>query len=208
MLQLSGEKMSKSIGNLVTIEEFLAHHPADALRMLVLNSGYRNPLSYSEDILDQAEKAIERLRSALKPALPGAVGAPEASLQSLVKQITLCKAGFIESMDDDFNSSGALAQLFDLVRVTNQLRADGATDAQLKTGQDVIVELTNVLGLTLQQEKEESHAADAFVNLLIEIRKNLREDKQWALSDKVRDRLVEQGVVLEDSKEGTLWHWK
>jgi len=158
--------------------------------------------------LDQAEKAIERLRSALKPALPGAVGAPEASLQSLVKQITLCKAGFIESMDDDFNSSGALAQLFDLVRVTNQLRADGATDAQLKTGQDVIVELTNVLGLTLQQEKEESHAADAFVNLLIEIRKNLREDKQWALSDKVRDRLVEQGVVLEDSKEGTLWHWK
>jgi cysteinyl-tRNA synthetase len=88
------------------------------------------------------------------------------------------------------------------------LRADGATDAQLKTGQDVIVELTNVLGLTLQQEKEESHAADAFVNLLIEIRKNLREDKQWALSDKVRDRLVEQGVVLEDSKEGTLWHWK
>ena len=208
MLQLSGEKMSKSVGNLVTIEEFLAHHPADALRMLVLNSGYRNPLSYSEDILDQAEKAIERLRSALKPALPGAGGAPTDSLHVLATQITLCKAGFIESMDDDFNSSGALAQLFDLVRVTNQLRADGATDAELKTGQDVIVELTNVLGLTLQQEKESNQAADAFVNLLIEIRKDLRENKQWALSDKVRDRLVELGVVLEDSKEGTLWHWK
>lgn len=208
MLQLSGEKMSKSVGNLVTIEEFLARHPADALRMLVLNSGYRNPLSYSEDILDQAEKAIERLRSALKPTLPGAGGAPAASLQALTKQITLCKAGFIESMDDDFNSSGAMAQLFDLVRVTNQLRADGATDAELKTGQDVIVKLTNVLGLTLQQEKESNQAADAFVNLLIEIRKDLRENKQWVLSDKVRDRLVELGVVLEDSKEGTLWHWK
>lgn len=208
MLQLSGEKMSKSVGNLVTIEEFLAHHPADALRMLVLNSGYRNPLSYSEDILDQAEKAIERLRSALKPALPGAGGAPVVSLQALAKQITLCKAGFIESMDDDFNSSGALAQLFDLVRVTNQLRADGATDAELKAGQDVIVELTDVLGLTLKQEKESNQAADAFVNLLIEIRRDLRENKQWALSDKVRDRLVELGVVLEDSKEGTLWHWK
>ena len=208
MLQLSGEKMSKSVGNLVTIEEFLAHHPADALRMLVLNSGYRNPLSYSEDILAQAEKAIERLRSALKPALPGATGAPINLFSPLLKQITLCKAGFIESMDDDFNSSGALAQLFDLVRVTNQLRADGATDAELKTGQDVIVELTNVLGLTLQQEKESNQAADAFVNLLIEIRKDLRENKQWALSDKVRDRLVELGVVLEDSKEGTLWHWK
>ena len=70
MLQLSGEKMSKSIGNLVTIEEFLANHPADALRMLVLNSGYRNPLSYSEEILSQAQKAIDRLRSGLNLLYP------------------------------------------------------------------------------------------------------------------------------------------
>jgi len=208
MLQLSGEKMSKSIGNLVTIEDFLAHHPADALRMLVLNSGYRNPLSYSEDILDQAEKAIERLRSALKPAMPGVAGAQADSLKALATQVTICKAGFLESMDDDFNSSGALAQLFDLVRAINQTRADGAVDAELKPGQDVLIELTQVLGLTLVQEKETGQAADAFVNLLIEIRKDLRENKQWALSDKVRDRLVELGVVLEDSKEGTLWHWK
>lgn len=208
MLQLSGEKMSKSIGNLVTIEEFLAHHPADALRMLVLNSGYRNPLSYSEEILDQAEKAIERLRSALKPALPGAAGVPKASLDALTSQIAICKAGFLESMDDDFNSSGALAQLFELVRAINQTRADGATEAELQPGQNVLVELTQVLGLTLVQEKQAAQAADAFVGLLIEIRKDLRDSKQWALSDKIRDRLVELGVVLEDSKEGTLWHWK
>ena len=74
MLQLSGEKMSKSIGNLVTIEEFLANHTAESLRMMVLTSGYRNPLTYSNEILDQADKGIERLRSALKPALPGAAG--------------------------------------------------------------------------------------------------------------------------------------
>ena len=104
MLQLSGEKMSKSIGNLVTIEEFLTRHAADALRMLVLNSGYRNPLSYSEDILDQAEKAIYRLRSALKEALPGSKGAPDDSLKSLTKQMTICQAGFLEAMDDDSNS--------------------------------------------------------------------------------------------------------
>jgi cysteinyl-tRNA synthetase len=207
MLQLSGEKMSKSIGNLVTIEEFLSKHTADTLRMLVLNSGYRNPLSYSEDILEQGDKAIDRLRSALKPALPGSTGAPEASLKSLAQQVTICKAGFIESMDDDFNSAGALAQLFELVRVINQARADGATDAELKVGQEVISELTGVLGLTLQ-EKQGDQAADAFINLLIEIRKDLRENKQWALSDKVRDRLAEMDVVLEDSKQGTTWHWK
>jgi cysteinyl-tRNA synthetase len=208
MLQLSGEKMSKSVGNLVTIEEFLAHHPADALRMLVLNSGYRNPLSYSEEILDQAEKAIERLRSSLKPALPGAKGAAPEALKNLTSQVTICKAGFIESMDDDFNSAGALAQLFELVRVINQARADGATDVELTPAQEVILDLTGVLGLTLKEEKSGNQAADPFVNLLIEIRRELRENKQWALSDKVRDRLTELGVGLEDSKEGTLWHWK
>jgi cysteinyl-tRNA synthetase len=111
-------------------------------------------------------------------------------------------------MDDDFNSSGALAQFFELVRVINQTRADGATDVELKTAQDTLLELTGVLGLTLQQEKQTGQKADSFVDLLIEIRKDLRENKQWALSDKVRDRLVELGVVLEDGKGGTLWHWK
>jgi cysteinyl-tRNA synthetase len=208
MLQLSGEKMSKSVGNLVTIEEFLTQHPADALRMLVLNSGYRNPLSYSEDILDQAEKAMDRLRSALKPALPGAKGTSEESMSSLNKQMKVCKADFITSMDDDFNSSGALAAMFELVRVINQTRADGASDAELKPVQDQILELTSVLGLTLAKDKNEDQAVDGFVDLLIEVRKELRVNKLWALSDRIRDRLAELGILLEDSKDGTGWHQK
>ncbi len=208
MLQLSGEKMSKSVGNLVTIEEFLANHPADTLRMLVLNSGYRNPLSYSDDILNQAEKAIDRLRSALKPALPGAAGAPQTSLDLLGSQAEATEQGFIQSMDDDFNSSGALAQLFEMVRVINQARADGATDEQLSGAQQQLLKLTGVLGLTLEKPDEGGHVADGFIDLLVEIRKDLRVNKLWQLSDKVRDRLAEMGVVLEDSKEGTSWHWK
>ena len=207
MLQLSGEKMSKSIGNLVTIEEFLANHPADVLRMLVLNSGYRNPLSYSEDILSQAERAIDRLRSGLKPALPGAKGAADNILSSLAAQVQSTEAGFITSMDDDFNSAGALAHLFELVRAINQVRADGASQVQLDSAQTLLSKLTGVLGLTLQKEQQESQAADEFISLLVEIRKDLRENKLWALSDKVRNRLTELGVVLEDSKEGTSWHW-
>lgn len=208
MLQLSGEKMSKSIGNLVTIEEFLAHHPADALRMLVLNSGYRNPLAYSEEILAQAEKAIDRLRSALKPALPGAQGASQSSLSALKDQIDATDKGFVEAMDDDFNTAGALACLFELVRVINQARADGATDVELSPAQELVRRLTGVLGLTLDKVKESGTAADRFIDLLIEVRKELRTNKMWALSDMVRDRLAELGVVLEDSKEGTSWHWK
>lgn len=208
MLQLSGEKMSKSVGNLVTIEDFLAHHPADALRMLVLNSGYRNPLSYSEEILDQAEKGIDRLRSALKPALPGAKGALAGSVDALAKQVEASKSAFVESMDDDFNSAGALAGLYELVRAINQTRADGASDADLKAAQNTLLELTSVLGLTLQQEKKGDQAVDGFVDLLIEVRKEMRANKLWALSDRIRDRLAELGVVLEDSKEGSSWHWK
>ncbi|MEN6528604.1 MAG: cysteine--tRNA ligase [Anaerolineaceae bacterium] len=208
MLQLSGEKMSKSLGNLVTIEEFLEHHPADALRMLVLNSGYRNPLSYSEEILAQAERAIERLRSGLKPALPGSTGVAQSVLDSLNRQVEATTEGFIASMDDDFNSAGALAQLFELVRMINQTRTEGATNDQLAAAQAKLRELTSVLGLTLEQESVSDHSADEVINLLIEIRQDLRANKLWQLSDKVRDRLAELGVVLEDSKEGTSWHWK
>jgi cysteinyl-tRNA synthetase len=208
MLQLGGEKMSKSVGNLITIEEYLNRHPANAFRMLVLNSGYRNPLYYSDDVLDAAEKGLERLRSALKPALPGVKGAAKVSLDALTAQMTTCKQGFTDSMDDDFNSAGALAQLFELVRVINQNRADGATDAQLKSAQDLFTELTGVLGLILTEEKGSSQEVDGFVSLLIDIRRELRTNKLWALSDQIRDRLAELGVILEDSKEGTGWHWK
>ncbi len=207
MLQLSGEKMSKSVGNLVTIEEFLSRHPAEALRMMVLNSGYRNPLSYSEEILDQAEKALERLRSALKPALPGAASLAPARVADLAQQVQKTKDGFIAAMDNDFNSSGALAEMFELVRFINQCRADGATDEQLKDAQSVLKELAGVLGLNLETTKVVDQKADEIINLLIDIRRELRANKLWALSDTIRDRLAALGVILEDSKDGTSWHW-
>jgi cysteinyl-tRNA synthetase len=207
MLQLSGEKMSKSVGNLVTIEDFLANHPAEALRMMVLNSGYRNPLSYSDEILDQAEKALERLRSALKPALPGATGLMPARTAELVQQVQKTKDGFVAAMNNDFNTSGALAEMFELVRFINQCRADGATDEQLKDAQSALKELAGVLGLDLDTAKVVDQKTDEIIDLLIDIRKELRANKLWALSDVIRDRLAALGVILEDSKDGTSWHW-
>lgn len=207
MLQLSGEKMSKSIGNLVTIEEFLTRHSAEALRMMVLNSGYRNPLSYSDEILDQAEKGLDRLRSALKPALPGSQGLDQARVDVLAMQVEKTEAGFITAMDNDFNSAGALAELFELVKVINQARADGATDSQLEPAQSALKKLTSVLGLQLEATRAADHQADEIINLLIDVRRELRQNKLWALSDTIRDRLAELGVILEDSKEGTSWHW-
>ena len=207
MLQFGGEKMSKSIGNLVTIEDFLEKYDADVLRFLVLNSGYRNPLTFNDEVLAQAERALERLHSALKAALPGAKGASAETLEALNKQMAASKDGFLESMDDDFNSAGALGYLFELVRVINQVRDAGATADQLQPAQEMLRELTGVLGLRLQEKQNDNQAAGPFIDLLVEMRTEMRKNKLWALSDLVRDRLAELGVKLEDSRDGTTWHW-
>ncbi len=206
LLQLSGEKMSKSLGNLITIEEFLAEHEADVLRMLVLNSVYRNPLTYSDEAVEAAERGLERLRSALKPALPGAQGADPAALDKLAAQVEATRQGFLDAMDDDFNTPRALGYLFDLVRVINQTRDAGATDEQLAAAQDTLRELTGVLGLRLERAVSGT-PADAFIDLLVEVRSELRRQKMWELSDRIRDRLAELGVAVEDSREGSTWHW-
>ncbi len=208
MMQFTGEKMSKSIGNVVTIAEFLQDHPADALRFMVLNSGYRNPLTFSEEVIEQTERALERLRSGLRPPLPGAQGAPKAILESLTSQMEATKKGYLESMDDDFNSAGAMGFLFELVRVINQARSEGADETNLKSAQDLLLELSGVLGLSLKQTVTAESNADPFIDLLIEMRKEIRNQKLWSLSDQIRDRLMELGVIIEDSKEGTSWRWK
>ncbi len=207
MLQLSGEKMSKSLGNLITIEDFLADHPADVLRMMVLNSGYRNPLTFNDEVIEAAQKGLERLQSGLKPALPGAEGASTNDLAALEKQMADTVSGFETCMDDDFNSAGALGNLFDLVRTINQTRANGGVDAELIAAQDTLKKMSSILGLRLETTQEE-HGADAFIDLLVELRAELRAKKEWALSDRIRDELAEQGVVIEDSAKGSTWHWK
>lgn len=209
MLQLGGEKMSKSLGNLVSIEDFLSKHSADAFRIMLLNSSYRGPLTYNDEIVAQAERALERLQSALRPALPAAAGSPESALQSLQTQMAAAETGFIEAMDDDFNSAGALAHLFELVRAVNQARADGATDEQLQPAQALLRRLSGVLGLRLEEKTAQGGgAAEPFIQLLIELRLELRKQKLYPLSDLVRNRLAELGVILEDTKEGTSWRWQ
>jgi cysteinyl-tRNA synthetase len=206
MLQLQGEKMSKSTGNLVSIDDFLARHEADALRMMVLNASYRAPLSYSDDIMDAAEHGLDRLRSALKPAPAGATGASAEARLALDQQTEVTRQAFVEAMDDDFNSCAGLAALFELVRAVNTARDAGATDAQLQPAQETLRRLTGVLGLRLSEKKGSGSEADRFIDLLVEVRGQARQQKNWALSDMIRDRLKELGVIIEDGKEGTTWH--
>ena len=208
MLQLSGEKMSKSLGNLVTIDEFLSKHEPDALRLMILNGSYRAPLSYSDDIVDAAERGLDRLRSALKPVPVNAPGAPAETRTWLEKQTETTRQAFVESMDDDFNSAGALAALFELVRAVNTARDAGAADAELRPAQDVLRMLTGVLGLRLGEKKSRGgEVSDKLISFLVDLRTEAREKKEWSTSDNIRNTLEDLGIKLEDSKDGTTWHW-
>jgi cysteinyl-tRNA synthetase len=204
MMQLSGAKMSKSVGNLVTVDNFLEKYEPGVLRMMILNSSYRSPLTFNEETIEHAEKALKRLRSALRPALPKD-GWENGDLQKKTDQV---KKLFLKSMDDDFNSAGAMGHLFDFVKEINLARDGGADPEYLSPAQDALKELTGVLGL--EQELPEAQAGDAgqYIDLLIEIREKLRGNELWELSDLIRDKLEERDVILEDTSQGTTWHWK
>ena len=208
MMQLGGEKMSKSLGNLVTIEDFLSSNEADVLRIMVLNSSYRNPLTFSQEVVEQSKKALERLRSALRSGIAKDGESSPETEASLGRQVQLTRQGFTDSMDDDFNSAGALGHLFELVRAINQARDAGVSSAALQQAQHTLLSLTGILGMQLERPSAVAGEATPFVDLLVELRTDLRKQKLWSLSDLIRDRLKELGVVIEDTKEDTHWHWE
>lgn len=205
MMQLSGAKMSKSIGNLVTIDSFLEKYEANVLRMMVLNSSYRGPITFNEETIEHAQKALKRLRSALKPALPQEDWQGGQVLKDESDRVTEL---FQAAMDDDFNTAGALGHIFDYVKEINQARDNGADQESLAAAQQVLLELTGVLGLELDQPQQAAGEAGEFIDLLVEIRSQLREEKMWQLSDMIRDKLENLDVILEDTPQGTIWQWK
>jgi len=207
MLQLKGEKMSKSLGNLVPIDEFLEDHSGDVMRLIVISSHYRSPLTFNDEVVEANERAYERLLSAKNPAMPGSEGASQEILNKLKEQTESTKQGFIDSMNEDFNTAGALGNLFDLVRMINQARSENATEVELAPAQKVFNDLNGILGLELKQSEKTASSADAFINLLLEIRQELRRQKNYDLSDRIRDALAELGVTIEDTSQGSTWHW-
>ncbi len=204
MLQFTGEKMSKSLGNVVTLEAFLNKHEGDVLRMVVLNSHYRRPLVYNDEVVQQAASALERLRGAMRPASSTGDGAGEQA-EALSRARVAAQSGFEAAMDDDFNTPAALAQLFDLARAINQARDAGLGSGPLEEAQSTLRQLASVLGLTLDSSALRRQDIAPFVDLLVETRQQLRDIQQWELADRIRDQLAELGIELEDTRDGTLW---
>ena len=207
MTQLGGEAMSKSTGNVFSIEAFLGKYEANVLRMMILNTHYRGPLTFNDEVAQQAQRALERIRTALRPAASKDTAPAEADGE-LGARAEDARAGFEAAMDDDFNTPSALASLFDLVRAINNARDAGAGEGPLGMAQAVLVELTDVLGLQLAERPAAGQAASPFIDLLAIVRQELRSAKQWELADRIRDRLEDMGVVLEDGKDGSAWRFR
>jgi len=206
LLQLGEQKMSKSLGNLVTVREALEQYGADAVRLFILTSHYRSPLTYTDEALESAARGVERLRTAMRAALRQGTETTEGT--DLRQRAQAAKAGFIQAMDDDFNSPAALAQLFDLARDINRAAEQGTSAEALAEAKQTLAELAGVLGFTLAEpEQERAVEVKPFVDLLVEMRQELRRAKQYQLADRVRQQLGELGVILEDRPEGTVWRF-
>jgi cysteinyl-tRNA synthetase len=191
-VKMGDEKMSKSLGNFITIRDGLQKAGGDGLRLWVLTSHYRKPLTFTEETLEAAKNGADRLRTAARaPAGEGDGGIDLAAFRER----------FTQAMDDDLNSPQALAVLFDLAKDVNRARDDGRGAA---AAQGLLLELADVLGLRLEHTEQAIEAAP-FIELLVRVRSELRAAKQWELADRVRDGLRELHIVLEDSPGGTTW---
>ncbi len=205
MMQLSGEAMSKSTGNVFNVNEFLESYEGDVLRVLILNASYRSPLTFNEDVVEHAVRALDRIKGGLRPATP-LTKIPSGIETTLAEATDEARRGFEASMDDDFNTAGALGHIFDLVKEINQARTAGLEAEPLGNAQEALRALTGVLGLKLSVETIHGQEATPYIELLVEVRQELRQAKQWELSDLVRDRLADLGIQVEDGKEGPTWH--
>ncbi|MCD6391700.1 MAG: cysteine--tRNA ligase [Dehalococcoidia bacterium] len=195
LMQLDKQKMSKSTGNLVSVKEALNHFSADAIRLFILSSHYRSPLTYSEQALEASERGTERLRWAMTHRTNVNQGAAMLNAQPFEQK-------FIEAMDDDFNTAQAIAILFELAKEINRGAEQGTN---ITEAQHTLLKLAGTLGLTLKEKTRATPDAEAFIRLLISIREDLRQSQQWQLADKIRSGLADLGVTIEDTSQGTRW---
>ena len=194
-LRLDENKMSKSLGNLVTIREALSQVGPEALRLYLLSSHYRSSLAYSAEGLAAQARSLDRLREAVASPRTGAAEGGKLDAAPFRER-------FLSAMDDDVNTPQALAALFDLAREINRLARE---DGDIAEGQETLRELAGVLGLSLARDAEAIAGAEPFVDLLVEVRQELRAARQFEMADRLRDRLQDMGVSLEDTPQGTRW---
>jgi len=210
-LTIDGMKMSKSLGNFITLKEAFKRYSPLAVRFFLLHSHYRSPIDFSEEAMRAAGKGLERLHGAVQEVRRRlASTGSEVTDEAFVATLEEYKGKFLRAMDDDFNAPIALGVLFDLTRDVNTLLGSGEEIGQgtLQAADGLYRELGgDILGIIPEEFAEERAIGleEDLIELLIETRRNLREAGRWDLADRIRSRLDKLGIALGDRPEGTRW---
>jgi cysteinyl-tRNA synthetase len=216
MVTVDGVKMGKSLGNYVTIRDALTRHDPMTIRFFILSSHYRSPTDFGEEALDAAGRGLERLygtvrlvRERIREAGPRDEG--EAVDSQWAAKLEEARGRFVEAMDDDFGTPQAIATIFDLGREVNSLLNTGelVSRSTLEAIDGLYQEMGGgILGIIprdLVRQRADSELVEGMVRLLVDLRQQARESRDWARADAIRNRLAELGVALEDGPEGTRW---
>lgn len=205
-INVDNRKMSKSLNNFFTAREVLARYDVDVIRFFMLAGHYRTQLNFSEELLESSKNALERLYNAVANLESLLEEAKAIELTELEKAYAESLNGYrdkyIEKMDDDFNTADGISVIFDLVRDINTNINTEASKALVETALNLIRELGKPLGIL---QKSTKGSLEEEIEGLIAQRQQARKDKNWALSDKIRDDLKARGIILEDTPQGVRW---
>ncbi|TXT55260.1 MAG: Cysteine--tRNA ligase [Candidatus Thorarchaeota archaeon] len=219
-LTIDKDKMSKSEGNFFTAREVLDNFDHQAVRYFLISGHYRQPLDYNTDALKQATQTVDRIRNSVDTLRGRLVILERGQIESSESDIVVDTAiekfreGFEREMDDDFNTPGALAELFTFIKVVNTHTENISRPAIIRKALATLTEIVGVLGIELEKESaglEKSESTETLkgtIELLLEIREKARESKDWETADMIRDRLDELGITITDTKDGPTWKIK
>jgi cysteinyl-tRNA synthetase len=204
-LTVQGEKMSKSLGNFLTLEDALKRAPAEVLRLLFVQTHYRSRIDYSEAALAQAAGHVERIRTMLDNVAhaEAKAGQEDEEERTLLAAVKASRAAFERAMDNDFDTPGALAHLLEMVGLLNKLAAKPASRQGLERAELEFRALAGIFGVLPGPAKAQAAGAEAgLLDLLLQVRQEARKAKAYPLADKVRDGLAALGYVIEDTADG------
>lgn len=204
-INIDNEKMSKSLGNFILVNDIKKQIDPQVLRFFMLSVHYRYPINFAKDLVESAANGLERLRTSFnntKHRLSVTAELGDANDEWLTK-IEAVREAFETSMDDDFNTANAISQLFELSHVANvYLNEANTTTTVLHALLNAFTKLGDVLGLVFEQQEE---LLDAEIDALLEERIQARKDRNFARADEIRDMLQNMGIILEDTRQGTRW---
>jgi cysteinyl-tRNA synthetase len=219
MVTVDGQKMGKSLGNFITLKQIFKEgherlsrlYDPLAVRQLILQSHYRSPIDFSDAALTAAQSGYDRITEAVLAVRKAIKTAPVGQSDAdVVKQLEAMRQKFQTAMNDDLNTAVALSVIFEIVKLANQMMAGKPTQETLNPINEQFTKLGGeVLGIVKETYETAGGADDQLldhlIGLMIEQRKTARKNKDFATSDKIRNKLVEFGIVLEDSPTGTTW---